>query len=632
MSDPSVLPKPARATFSGEPLKLAGLAPEGPEALGWLVDRFERTSKIPLTSAGTPLRLVCETPDFTPPALHDAEGYRLRIGADGINLEAPHWRGIAHGLTTLGQLIEGDTLPLGEIEDAPRFEWRGLKLDCVRHFIKPATVRRILDGMAEAKMNVLHWGLSNYQGFRLESERFPRLHTKASNGQFYTKAQARDLIDHAVRLGIRVVPEFNMPGHSTAFLVAYPELAAHEAPAEPYGQYSIINDVMDPTKEAVFSFIQDFVGEYAGLFPDSHWHMGGDEVMGKHWDENPAIAAYKQAEGLADNHALQARFTERYAAILRGAGKMPMGWEEVSRGKPDPERLVIESWIDWAGSDHCSPYACVSATGYYLDHFLTAADHYRIDPEAQGGAVMGGEAAVWTEAMMDETVEGYIWPRAGAIAERLWSPRDTTDEDDLYRRLSRFDARLEAGGAQQHKARARVLDRAAGGKADDQWALFAGALRPTAYYFLRWEGYDAKTPADRLVQALDADPPAARRFNRGVARYLETGEGRGSLEATLNSWLGAARTVPLSADDQPLADALAQMCELGLAVLRGDTDTDPSVLDRTVPAFPKTALVPDILDAIFTVFGDQNRPLCLQHMNLAGWPGVKALAEHTRSP
>ncbi len=496
----------------------------------------------------------------------------------------------------------------------------------MRHFIGLETIKRILDGMAFAKLNVLHWGLSNYQGFRVESHRFPRLHTHASNGRFYTQAEVRELIGYAARRGIRVVPEFNMPGHSTAFLVACPELAAHDPPSEPYHRFSIIDDVMDPTKDEVFAFIHNFVEEFAALFPDSHWHMGGDEVMGKYWDENPTIQAYMKAEGLADNAALQARFTDRYAAILRKADKVPIGWEEVVRGAPDPDGLMVESWI---GSDDCSAYETISATGFYLDHFLTAADHYRIDPQAYG--TQGGEAAVWTEAMMDETVENYIWPRAGAIAERLWSPKECTDERDLYRRLSGFDAQLEARGAHHHQARALVLDRAAGGKADDQWAVLASGLRPTAYYFLRWEGYDCATPADRLVQALDPDPPAARRFNQGVEDYLATGTGRGSLEAGLNSWLGAARSVRLPYDDQPIAEALAALCELGIGLLRGTPGLDLSVLARIEPAFPKSALVPDILEAIFRVFGEADRPLALKHMNLAIWPGVKALADAAES-
>ena len=182
-------------------------------------------------------------------------------------------------------------MPAISIDDSPRFPWRGLMIDVSRHFIPLDVLKRNLDGMAAVKLNVFHWHLSDNQGFRVESKKFPKLHELGSDGLYYTQDEVRDLIAYARERGIRVVPEFDMPGHSTAWFVGYPELASGPGPYEIERKWGVFDPAMDPTREETYKFLDEFIGEMARLFPDQFFHIGGDEVNGKQWDANPKIQA-----------------------------------------------------------------------------------------------------------------------------------------------------------------------------------------------------------------------------------------------------------------------------------------------------------------------------------------------------
>ena len=261
------------------------------------------------------------------------ESYVLTVAPEGVTLAAPETWGALRGLETLLDLIEpgpgGLSLPAVTIKDRPRFPWRGLMIDSGRHFMPVEVLKRNLDGMAAVKLNVLHWHLTDDQGFRVESRLFPKLHQMGSDGLFYTQAQIKDVIAYAADRGIRVVPEFDMPGHTTSWFVGHPELATEARAYTIERKWGIMAPAMDPTREEVYRFLDAFIGEMAALFPDPVLHIGGDEVEGHAWDKSTAVAAFKKAKGLASNADLQAYFNKRLAQIVTRHGKTMMGWDEI---------------------------------------------------------------------------------------------------------------------------------------------------------------------------------------------------------------------------------------------------------------------------------------------------------------
>ncbi len=252
--------------------------------------------------------------------LGEDESYRLDVKPEGIDLSAPTDLGVLHGLETLLQLLTADRngyyVPCARIEDRPRFPWRGVLFDVCRHFLPLEVIKRNLDGMAMVKMNVLHWHLSENQGFRIECKTFPKLHQLGSDGLYYTQDEVRGLIAYAADRGIRVVPEFDIPGHSTSWLVGYPELASAPGPYGIERGYGIKDPTFNPTLKQTYKFFDRFFAEMAALFPDVYMHIGGDEVNGKQWNDNPKIQEFMKKNGLKDNHALQAYFNRKIFRIL----------------------------------------------------------------------------------------------------------------------------------------------------------------------------------------------------------------------------------------------------------------------------------------------------------------------------
>jgi hexosaminidase len=242
--------------------------------------------------------------------LQEDESYHLQIMPGQVHLEAANPLGVLHGLQTFLQLVritpQGFTVPAMTIDDRPRFPWRGLMLDESRHFQPLDVVYRTLDGMEAVKLNVFHWHLSDDQGFRVESKQYPLLQEKGSDGLFFTQEEIHQVIEYARDRGIRVIPEFDMPGHTTAWFVGYPDLASGTGPYAIERDWGIFNPAMDPTRDSTYQFLDKFVGEMTALFPDAYFHVGGDECNGKEWDTNPRIQQYLKDHVLKDNAALQA--------------------------------------------------------------------------------------------------------------------------------------------------------------------------------------------------------------------------------------------------------------------------------------------------------------------------------------
>ncbi|WP_052480784.1 beta-N-acetylhexosaminidase [Gilvimarinus agarilyticus] len=315
------------------------------------------------------------------------EAYRLTVNGAGITLAARTDVGVLRGLATLAQLTGAAgsvSLPYVVIDDAPRFAWRGLLLDSVRHFISVATIKRQIDGMAAAKLNVLHWHLTDDQGWRFESRAYPKLTELASDGEFYTRQQIKEVIAYAKARGIYVLPEVDMPGHASAIAVAYPELMSAPGPYLPEDRWGVHKPLLNPANEDVYTFAKAILQEVTELFPFGYVHIGGDEVDPEHWQNNAKIQAFMAEQNLADEHALHAYFNGRLASILTGLDRAMIGWDEVLH-KDLPAGTLVQSWQgpDALGRAINAGFPALLSTGFYLDQPQSSAYHYRVQLEPQ---------------------------------------------------------------------------------------------------------------------------------------------------------------------------------------------------------------------------------------------------------
>ncbi len=534
-------------------------------------------------ASGATLTIDVATPASSPyPNIDQDESYTLDIDDHAIALHSKTDIGALRGLETLLQLAQpaGSSFifPAVHIEDAPRFPWRGLMLDCGRHFLPVEVIYRTLDGMAAVKLNVLHWHLSEDQGFRVESRVFPKLHELGSNGLYYTQQQVRDIIDYAAARGIRVVPEFDIPGHSTSWFVGYPELASAPGPYSVQTVFGIHDAAFDPTRESTYKFLDAFLGEMAHLFPDAYMHIGGDESNGKQWAANPQIQAFMHAHNLKTSAELQAYFNTRVQKILAKYHKRMVGWDEIL--SPNlPRDTVIQVWhgteflINAARQGHNGIYS----HAYYIDHMYSAADVFLADPIPAGSdltpeqakLILGGEACMWGEHISPLTIDSRIWPRAAAVAERFWSPASDRDVDDMYRRLAVESIRLDAEGLTHLSYPERALRQLAGTQDDGALALFASVLQPVDFHVRYQEQHtDQLTPLDQLVDALHPDPPMRHQLELVVASALSGDkDAMNNLQNIFRYWIYAAPALESMAVHNPLlqleSNRISQWPKLG---------------------------------------------------------------------
>ncbi len=489
--------------------------------------------------------------------LGEDESYELTVTGSGATLTAPNPLGILHGLQTLLQLVQpsasGFAVPAVTVKDQPRFPWRGLLIDVSRHFIPMDVLKRNLDGMAAVKMNVLHWHLSDDQGFRLESRQYPKLHETGSDGLYYTQDEIRELLAYAYDRGIRVLPEFDVPGHSRSWFVGYPQLASAPGPyTVKSGVDSGIDPIMDPTQESTYKFLDKFIREMARLFPDAYFHVGGDEVDGKQWAANPKIQAFIQSHGMKNNQDLQAYFNQRVLKIVTKYHKTMIGWDEVLH--PDlPKTVVVQSWRGQASLAAAAKqgYSGLLSFGYYFDLMWPAARHYAVDPMSDAAAtlspeektrILGGEGCMWAEWVTPENVDSHIWPRNAVVAERLWSPQEVKDVDSMYARLNALSLQLEWLGLTHKSARMRMLHRMAGSEDIASLRVLADVVEPVKDYDRESVGkpLDFHAPLNRMVDAVYPESDVARQFSGLVQVYVQSGykdqTAEGQIRAYLTSW------------------------------------------------------------------------------------------------
>jgi hexosaminidase len=457
-------------------------------------------------------------------------------------------------------------------------------------------------------MNVFHWHLSEDQGFRAESKLDPLLTGKGSNGLYYTQAQMRGVVEYGRDRGIRVVPEFDMPCHTTAWFVGYPDLASGKGPYTIEKQWGVFDPAMDPTRESTFEFLDKFIGEMTTIFPDAYFHVGGDECDGKEWDANPKIKAFMRTHGMKDNAALQSYFMARVQKLVAAHHRIMEGWDEVL-APSTPKDVVIQSW---RGTKSLAAAARqgnrgLLSTGYYIDLNQSAAEHYLADPLAGDGAnltpeekkrVLGGEAAMWSEFTTPEIIDSRIWPRTAAIAERLWSAQEVRDVNSMYARMSVISDELEFYGLKHRSFTQPMLQRMSG-QADPQYlTVLAGVVQPpVGYQREELKKYDWYSPLNHLVDAVPPESEMARKFKNLVA-VIVAGNATADQLQKAKEWLTlwrdndtklgpSLKNSEITAELAPVSQTLAQVSTIGLralddlenhrvadtAITQGDTQT-----------------------------------------------------------
>jgi len=405
--------------------------------------------------------------------------YQCASESTRAKITAPNTWGALHGLTTLWQLCASaaDTTNADQhfnVHDFPRFAWRGLLIDVARHFFSLDLLKRIVDGMSRLKMNVLHLHLTDDQAFRFASAKFPKL----ASCECYSQDELAELVQYAANVGVRIVPELDVPGHVTSWLCAYPQWGVEEVlPSEKFGVHKAC---LNPIEESVYAMLDDLLEEVCTVFPDEYVHIGGDEVHPEWWRTDDKIQAYIAEHGHGDVRGLQAYFNRRVYACLTARGRKVIGWDEVLHENMPP--MVVQNWRGATTRDRALARGldCVVSAGYYLDLSYPADIHYGWDPQAPQdvlvsaedelkqdlrlahvaagiawtdqwrqeainidavgpticGEVLGGEACLWTELVDEQSLETRLWSRLPAVAERLWSAHEITDTDDFYARLN----------------------------------------------------------------------------------------------------------------------------------------------------------------------------------------------------
>ncbi len=430
------------------------------------------------------------------------EGYELDVMPDSVVIRAADSAGLFYGAQTLLQLLPPQifgrvpgqtnwTIPCARIEDKPRFQWRGLMLDVSRHFYTKHQVELLLDLMALHKLNTFHWHLVDDPGWRIEIKKYPLLtqvgawrdaidyglNPNASTaynalgryGGFYTQADIREVVAYAAARHITVVPEIEMPGHSIAALASYPQYSCFGGPYRTDVKGGDTSGVYCAGNDETFAFLDDVLKEVFALFPGKYIHIGGDEVSKDHWRRCPRCQARMRAEGLANEEQLQSYFIRRIEKFINANHRTLIGWSEI-RQCGLAQNAAVMDWIGGAVEAATAGHDVVmSPTAYcYFDHYQSTA--HATEPHASGGflplekvyafepiptelpaqfqaRILGGQGNVWTEYIASmKHVEYMIFPRACALAEATWSPKDSRNWDDFTHRLQADEKRLDQLG------------------------------------------------------------------------------------------------------------------------------------------------------------------------------------------
>lgn len=420
-----------------------------------------------------------------------AEGYQLRSDARGVTVQAATEAGLFYGAATLSQLLTGGgsgAVPALRIDDAPRFSWRGLMLDSARHFQSLDEIKRVLDAMAEQKLNTFHWHLTDDQGWRMEIKRYPKLtgigscRIPAGDGGrdpasgaprpycgFYTQAQIREVIAYAAALHIQVIPEIDVPGHATAAIAAYPELGTINTPLQPLSEWGVFPNLFN-TEESTFQFLENVLEEVIELFPAKYVHVGGDEAVKDQWQASARVQERMREVGAGTENEMQAHLIKRLEKFLEQHDRRLIGWDEILEGGLPPEATVM-SWRGTEGglkaASEGHDVVMSPVTDMYMDYLQTNSEHeppgrplttplgrvYGFEPVPDALArdkqqhILGLQANMFTEHTRSVArLHHNLFPRLAAVAETGWSPRSRRDFPDFLARLPSQLQRWQAMG------------------------------------------------------------------------------------------------------------------------------------------------------------------------------------------
>jgi len=661
---------------------------------------------------------VKEGPATAYPQVKEDESYSLTVKDKQAVITANSPYGAMHAIETLLQLVEngktGATIPAVIIKDEPRFKWRGVLLDTSRHWVEIDTIKRQLDGIASAKLNIFHWHLTDDQAWRVEVKSYPKLTDVASDGKFYTQEEIKDVVAYATNLGIRVIPEIDVPGHASAIAVAYPALMSAPGPYQEEIHWGVHKPLLDPSNKDVYTFVDKVVAEMVALFPDEYLHIGGDEVDPTQWNESKQVQKYMKANGLADDKELHAFFNQKVETILAKYDRKMIGWDEVYH--PDlPKSIVIQSWQgqDALGDAVKDGFQGILSTGFYVDQPMDTSFHYRneilpqpltVDDQLHKGdtfetwsfdmprkrgsnvqgsftlitdvkgdlrgfidfkgkarrgvqdisldkgvtsfwldtwmghtsprfemkddkltgytrtgngqypmtgekiasseqkgtsipdnrkpngvgqeqadRILGGEITLWAENLKDDLVDLRLWPRSYAIAERLWSDVDLTDEPSMYKRLDAMDSWSTVSVGlqhqwQEHKSYLRLTN----GQDVRPLQVLAQAVEQAQYYHRHHEksaagNYHKFEPLNRFADALPVESNEARRLKTLVATWTadkSNEAAKAEMKTMLQLWVdntpAALELVEanyLLTEIKPVVESTKQVAELGLELI-----------------------------------------------------------------
>ena len=558
--------------------------------------------------------------------LYEDESYQLEIQSNKIIINATTDLGALHALETLLQMLQNNStsyyFPTAMITDFPRFTWRGIMIDVARHFQPIDVIKRNLDAMAAVKMNVFHWHLVDDQGWRIELKKHPKLTEMASDGNYYTQEEIKNIVKYAADRGILVVPEIDVPGHGTAILTAYPEIGSKvmnldsntfesKTKAPKVITYSlernagVFSPTLDPSNPKTYQLLSEIFDEVCPLFSGSYFHIGGDENEGKDWDSNPKIQEFMKKNKLANNHELQTYFTMKLIPMLKKHGKQLMGWEEIMTENMSKDAIIHS----WKGVNEGVPagkslvdavkggYKTVLSNGYYVDLVYGVEDHYVVDPMPKGVAltetekarILGGEATMWTELVTSLTIDSRLWPRTAAIAERLWSAENITDINSMRKRLKTVSFRLEELGLTHIKNKEVILRNIANNQNIEALNAFSNVCEPLKKYSRNKGGteYQMYSPFTLFADACTPDASDALAFRTVVDNYLanKSAENKAKVLDYLSKWITLNKSLialgnnaPLVQPILPLAKSLSALSEQLVLVLNKEQIVKPEVL------------------------------------------------------
>jgi hexosaminidase len=427
-------------------------------------------------------------------SIDNDEGYKMSVSYNQITISGKTNKGVFYGIQTLRQLMSSSTessddkmneltIPATQIEDSPRFVYRGMHLDVARHFFPIEFVKKYIDLIAMHKMNTFHWHLTEDQGWRIEIKKYPKLTSIGSvrketivghgntwknddvkydgvpYGGFYTQEDIKDVVAYAAKRHVTIIPEIELPGHSLAAITAYPELGNTGEQYEVGKRWGVFPEIYAPSEE-VFKFLEDVLTEVTELFPSKLIHIGGDEAPKTQWEQSKLAQEVIKREGLKDEHELQSYFIRRIEKFLNSKGRDIIGWDEILEGGLAPNATVM-SWRGEKGGIEAAKqkHNVVMTPGHscYFDHYqtknkeneplaigglTTVEDVYAYEPtpeeltKEEQKYILGAQGNVWTEYMATtEHVEYMALPRMTALSEVVWSSKDSRDWNDFQKRL-----------------------------------------------------------------------------------------------------------------------------------------------------------------------------------------------------